>query len=424
MAAALIPEEAGAPQELLGRLRSEFDFVKGNFLIMVLSWLVLDFFTELPGTYYTLYVEALGASTTTIGLIFAAQNLASALVQFPGGYLADKYGRKWLISTMTFVAALARIFFVYAPGWEWILVGAVLSGFAAIYQPALNAMVADSVPKEKRGMGFSIINLIASVSTTPAPLFAGYLLTMYGLVPSMRLTYKLVVGGFLLAAFLRLRLKETVQSPARINVVEMLGEYPASLRESIKVWGTVPRSAFTLFLVDIVMNFTSGLFLPVLAFYIIRDLGIGELRYSYLMAALPVSMIVLALPAGKLVDVVGKKKPIMAAFVLWGAAILLMVDGDFPRLLAAMIMVGLLMVMANSAISALQADLVPREHRGKANGSRGFFCLIASSLGVLAGGWLYDNVSHSTPFLLQAVIVLVPLVMVHLWVEEPKKTEG
>ncbi|HEX9915699.1 MAG TPA: MFS transporter, partial [Candidatus Bathyarchaeia archaeon] len=259
MAAALIPEEAGAPQELLGRLRSEFDFVKGNFLIMVLSWLVLDFFTELPGTYYTLYVEALGASTTTIGLIFAAQNLASALVQFPGGYLADKYGRKWLISTMTFVAALARIFFVYAPGWEWILVGAVLSGFAAIYQPALNAMVADSVPKEKRGMGFSIINLIASVSTTPAPLFAGYLLTMYGLVPSMRLTYKLVIGGFLVAAFMRLRLKETVQSPARINVSEMLGEYPASLKESIKVWGTVPRSAFTLFLVDIVMNFTSGL---------------------------------------------------------------------------------------------------------------------------------------------------------------------
>jgi MFS family permease len=420
----LIQEEAQTPKGLLCRLRSEFGFVQGNFLIMVLSWLVLDFFTELPNTYYTLYVEALGASTTTIGLIFAAQNVASALVQFPGGYLADKYGRKWLISTMTFVAALARIFFVYAPNWEWILLGAILSGFAAIYQPALNAIVADSVPKEKRGMGFSIINLIASVSTTPAPLFAGYMLTMYGLVPSMRLTYKLVIGGFLVAAFMRLRLKETVQSPARINVGEMLGEYPASLRESVKVWRVVPRSAFTLFIVDVVMNFTSGLFMPVLAFYIIRDLSIGELRYSYLMAVLPISMILLALPAGKLVDVVGKKKPIMAAFVLWGAAILLMVDGDFPRLLAAMIMVGLLMVMANSAISALQADLVPREHRGKVNGSTGFFRLIAGSIGVLTGGWLYENVSHSMPFLLQAVIVLVPLVMVHLWVEEPKKTEG
>jgi hypothetical protein len=43
---------------------------------------------------------------------------------------------------------------------------------------------------------------------------------------------------------------------------------------------------------------------------------------------------------------------------------------------------------------------------------------------VLTAGWLYDNVGHSTPFLIQAVIVLVPLVMVHLWVEEPKKTEG
>jgi len=47
--------EAGAPQGLPGRLRSEFGFIRGNFLIMVLSWLVLDFFTELPNTYYTLY---------------------------------------------------------------------------------------------------------------------------------------------------------------------------------------------------------------------------------------------------------------------------------------------------------------------------------------------------------------------------------
>ena len=396
----------------------EFSFVRGNFLIMVVSWLILDFFTELPNTYYTLYVEALGASTTTIGLLFSVGNIASALVQIPGGYLADKYGRRWLITSMTFVAAMSRLFFVYAPTWHWIMVGVIVSGLAGIYQPAMGALIADSLPKEKRGIGFSIINLIASVSTTPAPLFAGFLFASYGLLPSMRLTYKLVILGFLGAAFLRTRLSETVKNPAKINLSEMIREYPTSLRESIGVWGLVPRSAFSLFIVNVIMNFTSGLFTPVLAFYIIRDLLIGEISYSYLMAALPISMIILALPAGRVIDHFGKKRPLLISFVLWFMAILLMVDGDFNRILLAMIMVGLLMVMANSSLSALMADLVQTDHRGKVNGSMGFFSLLAGSIGVLIGGWLYDSVSHQLPFLLQLVFVLPAFLLTFFRVNE------
>ena len=404
---------------LLGRIRSEFGFIEGNFLVMVVSWLVLDFFVELPSTYYPLYVEALGGTAAIIGLIGAAQMVANAVVQIPGGYLADKYGRKWLICSMTFVAALARVFYVMAPTWEWIMVGAIISGFAAIYQPALNAIVADSLPKEKRGMGFSIINLIASVSTTPAPLLAGYLLSIYGLVPSQRLIYKLVIAGFMVSAALRLRLKETVVSPAKINAGDLLREYPPSLRESINVWRLVPASAFILFLVNVAMNFTSGLFTPILTLYMIQELGISEIGLSYIMTALPVSMIILALPAGKLLDVVGRRKPIMAAFALWAVAIVLFVYGDFYRLLAAMVLVGLIMVMANSAIGALMADLVPSEHRGKVNGSKGFFGLLAASAGNLTGGWMYDNVSRQLPFLVQIGLVAIPLLMVWLWVEEP-----
>lgn len=406
---------------LLQRLREEFSFIEGNFLIMVLSWLILDFFTELPGTYYSLYIEALGATATGIGLVGSLGLVASAIVQIPGGYLTDKYGRKWLISTMTFVAALARIFYVYAPTWEWIIVGSVISGFCGIYQPALNAIVADSLPKDKRGIGFSIINLIASVSTTPAPLFAGYLFSIYGLVPSMRLIYKLVILGFLGAALLRTRLTETIENPEKIKAGELVRSYPESMRESINVWKIVPRAAFILFLVDVIINFTSGLFQPILALYIVRDLGISEIRLSYIMTALPVSMIILALPSGKLIDIVGKKKPILAAFVLWAAAILLLVYGNFTRLIFSMVLVGILMVMANSALSSLEAGLVPKEHRGKVNGSKGFFRAIAASMGQFTGGWLYDSVNHQIPFLIQIVLVMIPFMMVLLWIDEDEQ---
>ena len=408
---------------LLIRLNEEFGFIRGNFLIMVLSWLILDFAGEMPSTYYPKYVEALGGTAAIIGLIGAAELVARALVQIPGGYLADKYGRKWLIFTMTFFAGVARVFYIFAPSWAWILVGAIMSGFAGIYQPALNAIIADSVPKEKRGMGFSIIQLIASASTTPAPLIAGYLYTKMGLVPSVRFSYILVVISFLAASALRTRLKETVENPAKINLTEMLGSYPSSLKESISVWKVVPRGAFVLFLVFIAVNFTSGLFQPVLTLYILDDLGIDYVAFSYIMTTLFVSMIILALPSGKLIDKIGKKKPIMAAFVVWGLAVPLLIWGDFFRLIVSMTLVGLVQVLVNGAASALTADLVPREHRGKVNGSRGFFSMIALSLGMLAGGWLYDNVGHQIPFLLQFVLIIPPILLVYFFIEEPKEEE-
>ena len=120
---------------------------------MIASWLILDFASELPFTYYPLYIEALGGTAATIGLIGAVEAIARGIVQIPGGYLADKYGRKWLIASMTFVAAFSRLFYIFAPTWEWILVGAFLVGITNIYGPALMAIVADSVPEGEAGDG-------------------------------------------------------------------------------------------------------------------------------------------------------------------------------------------------------------------------------------------------------------------------------
>jgi MFS family permease len=113
----------------------------------------------------------------------------------------------------------------------------------------------------------------------------------------------------------------------------------------------------------------------------------------------------------------------MAAFIIWGLAIPLFIWGDFYRLIVAMSLIGLLQVLISGSAMALTADLVPREHRGKVNGSRGFFTMIALSLGMFAGGWLYDNVSHQIPFLLQFVLIIPPILLVYFFIEEPKKAE-
>ena len=98
------------------KVRDEFSFVRGNYLILVLSWVLIDFASEMPSLYYGPFViYDLGATAVILGLIGFLQTIVLAVVQFPGGYLADRYGRKWLISTLTFGLALSFLFFVFAP---------------------------------------------------------------------------------------------------------------------------------------------------------------------------------------------------------------------------------------------------------------------------------------------------------------------
>ena len=106
---------------------------------------------------------------------------------------------------MTFGVALSFIFYAVTPSWHLILVGAVLMGiFNSTYQPALSAMISDSLPSDRRGMGFSIVMLIAGASTTPSPAVAGLLYRFFGLIDGMRIAYGIVITLFLAAAFLRL----------------------------------------------------------------------------------------------------------------------------------------------------------------------------------------------------------------------------
>ena len=409
----------------IDRLKTEFSFIKGNYAILVASWILIDFAMELPATYYSLYVLKLGATETILGMIGLFSFLALASMQFPGGYLADKFGRKWLISSMTFGVALCYIFYAIAPSWHLILIGAVLmSLFNSTYQPALMAMIADSLSPERRGMGFSIIMLITSASTTPAPIFAGILYNQFGLVQGMRIGYGIVVAFFLIAAFLRLlRLKETVVNTQKPSLNELLRSYPVAMKESFGVWKKLPSSMFYLFLSTTIIIFGIAAVNLYFVVYAVKILFIDEAIWPYILTALPITMIILSIPIGKAVDKINRKLPILAAYIIFGASMWLFVYGDLPRLFVSLILLGVGQVMMNSAFSALQADLTPKEQRGKVNGFTNFANYILMALGSITGGILYEHVSPQLPFLLAIVLIIPSFVLTLIMVHEPEKRE-
>lgn len=409
----------------IDRLKTEFSFIKGNYAILVTSWILIDFAAELPATYYALYVLKLGATETIIGMIALFSFLALASMQFPGGYLADKFGRKWLISSMTFGVALCYIFYAIAPSWHLILIGAVLmSLFNSTYQPALMAMIADSLPPERRGMGFSIVMLITSASTTPGPIFAGILYNQFGLVQGMRIGYGIVVALFLTAAFLRLlRLKETVVNTQKPSLKELFQSYPIAMKESFGVWKKIPRSMLYLFLSTATIMFGIASVNLYFVVYAVEELLIDEAIWPYILTALPITMIILSIPIGKIVDKMNRKLPILAAYIIFGASMWLFVYGDLLKLFVSLMLVGVGQVMMNSAFSALQADLTPKEQRGKVNGFTNFANFILMALGSITGGILYEHVFPQLPFFLTIALIVPSFILTLTMVHEPEKRE-
>lgn len=400
-------------------MKAEFSFITGNYRILVLSWIFMDFASEIPGTYYPLYVLALGGSPAILGVIAFASSLALAAVQFPGGYLADKFGRRWLVSTMTFAVALGSLFYALAPSWHFILLGGVLVNLFLLYQPALLAMIADSLPPEKRGMGYSIITLIAHAATTPGPIVAGLLFISFGLVDSVRIGYFIVVAFYLIAAILRLNLRETVTQAQKITAKDVLAAYPTSLRDGVTVWRKVSSSMRYLFVANLFATFGQAMIMPFIAIYAIQDLRVKEVEWSILLSLMFVAMIAFAFPCGKLIDKYGRKRPLLASFFIIVPAGLLFIYGDFPRLSVALPLIGMSGIMAGVAFGSLQADLVPKEERGKIIGSSNFVNNILMATGALFGGIIYETVSHQLPFFLLLTLTIPQVLVTVFLVHEP-----
>jgi MFS family permease len=408
---------------ILARLRGEFSFISGNMLVLTITLVIMIFAGAIPSTYYPKYVEGLGGTPFIVGVIGFASYATLALVQFPGGYLADKYGRRWLIVTMTFGTAVAYVLYAAAPTWHFILVAAVLQSLCLIYQPALLALIADSMPPEKRGMGFSIFNLVHSVSVL-SPIIAGFLSIRYGLIFGIRIAYLIVAVSFLIGAVLRMRLRETLGNRTeRMPLGESFRAFPDSVNKSLRALKTASRSMLFLFASFAIYNFAWFACSLNLIFYATEVLHITDFEWAVLMMWFSAVGILSALPCGKIVDKFGRKKPLLVGWLLFIPAMIGFVYGNLIILLICFLLLGMASILANTAYPALQADMVAREKRGKIAGSTYFFFYIMNSLGQLSGGFMYQYLSPALPFLTSSTLYVPCLLLTLFFVHEPNKRE-
>ncbi len=412
--------------KLSNLFRGDSAVLRGNFLLITVTWIILFAAQPIPDTYASLFYLNLGANAFLLSIIGFAGSIAVALVQFPGGYLADKHGRRWLIVSMTFGLAIGSLFFVFAPSWQFILIGLLIQNLCSIYGPALMSMVIDSLPPENRGSGFSFQSVITTLVLLPAPLIAQYLVATFNFDLGMRIGYTIVSIAYFSIAILRLKLKETLPSlekserPSLINVLRI---YPKSVKEGINVWRKVPSSAFNLFLAIIIIN---GLVVSCQTYFVVYATSILKIsleQWAIVVAFRYLSIAVPGIIAGFSMDVLGRKKFLILGYLLYVPGMFLFVNADFNMLLLAFFFFGLGNLLQLNSYQVLMGDLVPRGLRGTVMGCMQFFMFIMQAVLQIIVGLLYAFVSPSLPFLLLAVAAIPLSIFVYWRVYEPSVKE-
>jgi MFS family permease len=417
---------------LAERLRGENAVLTGNFLVLMVTWVLMYSTQPIPDTYSSLYYLSLGATPFLLSVMFFAGSLAVAFVQLPGGYLADKNGRRWLIATMSFGLALGYLFYIFAPSWHFIVLGMIIQNLCQIYSPALMAMMLDSLEPRKRGTGFNFQSVLLSLISLPAPLIAAALILVNGQYVSpqsdfgMRIAYTIVLVAYLIAAALRVKLKETLVSNGnngRPKILQAFREYPKVVRESWHLWSKVPKSAFYLFLTTIGINSLVAGCQIFFVLYATEVLKITGAQYAVVIAFMYLSIALPALLAGFRMDVAGRKRYLVLGYLLYIPAMLLFVVADFNLLLVAFFLFGLGNMLRVNSSQVLLGDLIPRGLRGKAVGFLQFFLYLTQALVYLLVGFLYSFVAPWLPFVLLAAAAVPFGLLVVFKISEPKIKE-
>ena len=151
----------------------------------------------------SLYIQDLGASKTTIGLVFMTGATAGALISPLLGRISDKFGRKKIL--LVAMICFSIVFLMYSLMKNYWLVFPIqlLEGATwAAFSTTVPALLADNSPANERGWTMGIYNRTWSIGWILGPAIGGFMADRAGFQATFFLGFLLVSFGFLLTAWL------------------------------------------------------------------------------------------------------------------------------------------------------------------------------------------------------------------------------
>lgn len=347
---------------------------------------LLGFGEELWKKFLPKYLEALGASTPVIGLFGTAEDFFDAVYQYPGGWIADRFGRRRAFLFFLGLACAGYLVYLFGPSWQFAFLGlALVMAWQSMASPAIFAVIGDALPKEKRAMGFTIQSILKRVPIVIAPVVGGLIIASRGIVSGVHIGLIVTLAIAALTALLLRFINITRAAHQQVNI--------------FGVWNAFQHELKRLLISDIFIRTCEGMTDVLVILYVTNVVKLSIARFGALLAIQFLTTLVIYVPAAKAADRVGRRPFIIATFCAFALYPLAIVSAhDFTGLVIAFV-IGGLREIGEPARKAMIVDFAQPKLRARTVGLYYLLRSLAITPAAAVGGLLW-NFTPQTPFVI------------------------
>ncbi len=362
-----------------------------------------------------LFIIETGATNVELGLILAVSSMVGLVSRIPLSILAEKIGRRTMMMISSLIQSISLASFAFINDVVWFYPIMILQAMVmGLFAPSAVSLAIEMTSLDRIGRVMGLYYTAFGLGQFVGPLLSS-LLTNY-----LNLRYMFLVISIVPLLGLLPQLKSTrnvkkgfVEKKVSKKNRDVMNSFKRILRS---------RNVIGLCLSRITFSFSAAIIATLLSIWGKNELGFTTSMISILFAARGATNTLIRMPFGRIVDMIGTKKPILLAFSL-AAIALLIFSGftDFTFILIAMCIYGLAWGMRIIPDTAILKTSVRSEDTTLAFAILMSMFAMGSSIGSFVAGATYTVLSMTSIFHMSTVIIVVGIIILAISIKEERR---
>jgi len=361
--------------------------------------------------YQSIYVVALGATATQLGIVNTAGMGIAGLLSPLAGWLIDRIGNKAIYLIGIGLLAISYLTYGVARSWTIIIIAMVAFWLGDTTSGhSCSTVCANSLSSQDRATGMSFCEtLAAGLLGIVGPIVGASLVTSFGGVnvegirPLFFISLLITLGAFFL---ILTQLSNQRWKSSSERKPSFFGDITQVFKQgkNLKRW----------IIIASVAGLPMGMVLPFIQVFAHEVKGADQYILGAMVTGSALTPLVLGIPLGRLADKIGRKKVLyLIAPFFWASNLILIWAPNSGFLIGAGILQGFFFICLTIA-GAMGVELVPPEQMGRWLGVIRFFRLLLAAGVAYLAGVIWDHIGPEYVFLIAVgldILIRIPLLI-------------
>jgi MFS family permease len=357
-----------------------------------------------------MFLLSIGASKTTISLIEGIAESTASLLKAVSGFWSDKIGKNkpFMIIGYGITALITPFYAAVRFPYQVLILRFIERVGKGVRTAPRDSLISGSIEKNEAGKNFGFHKAMDNSGAIVGPLAAFLLLYFFPLNYAnifLLATIPAILGVITIVVFIKEAHGIDSQNNKKVSVKQLPRQY----------W----------LFVAVVFVFSLGNSTDALLLVKTSETGIDKAYIPFVYMIFNVISVLLAIPIGKYSDKTGRKRLIIAGFIVY--AFVYFMFGRFNNIhvfIMLFVLYGVYSALADTSQKAMVSDLVDKDLKGTGFGIYHAVVGITLLPASLIAGVLYDKVNSNAPFYFGAAMALIAAIMMFVFAMNQRKLQS